>query len=102
MILAAPSEETSERGVRNEPLIYYPRSAGGRASEKPLTLFEEYGVRPEIVQEASRWLIILLLVGAGLGVSVAPACVQGIASPEAVCIPLRGARSPAISNGRGR
>ena len=46
LILAAPFEETSDRGVRNGPFIYYPRSAGGRAFEKPLTLFEEYGFRP--------------------------------------------------------
>jgi hypothetical protein len=38
VILAAPSEETSEREMRNEPFIYYPRSAGGRAFEKPLTV----------------------------------------------------------------
>ena len=40
---------------------------------------------------------ILLLVGAGLGVSVAPACVRRIASPEVVCIPLRGAKVAAKS-----
>lgn len=34
----------------------------------------------------------MFLVGAGLGVSVAPACVKRIASPEVVCIPLRGAK----------
>jgi DNA-binding transcriptional LysR family regulator len=64
----------------------------GRAFEKPLTLFEQHGFRPQIVQEASNWLTILRLVGAGLGVSVAPACVRRIASPEVVCLPLRGAK----------
>lgn len=78
--------------LRNEPFVYYPRSAGGRAFEKPLTLFEEHGFRPQIVQEASHWLTILALVGAGLGVSVGPACVRRISSPGVVCIPLRGAK----------
>lgn len=78
--------------LRNDPFIYFPRSAGARAFEKPLALFERYGFRPQIVQEASHWLTILNLVGAGLGVSVAPACVRRIASPEVVCIPFRGAR----------
>lgn len=78
--------------LRNDPFIYFPRSAGARAFEKPLALFEGYGFRPQIVQEASHWLTILNLVGAGLGVSVAPACVRRIASPEVVCIPFRGAR----------
>ena len=78
--------------LRDEPFVYYPRSAGARAFEKPLTLFEEHGFRPQIVQEASHWLTILRLVGAGLGVSVAPACVDRIASAEVVCLPLRGAK----------
>src|SRR5580693_2811404 len=50
--------------LRNEPFVYYPRTAGGRAFEKPLTLFEEYGFRPQIVQEATHWLTVLLLVEA--------------------------------------
>lgn len=78
--------------LRDEPFVYYPRSAGARAFEKPLTLFEEYGFRPKIVQEASHWLTILRLVAAGLGVSVAPACVRRIASPDVACLPLRGAK----------
>ena len=82
--------------LRDEPFVYYPRSAGARAYEKPLALCEEHGFRPQIVQEASHWLTILRLIGAGLGVSIAPACVRHIASAEVVCIPLRGAK--AVSN----
>lgn len=82
--------------LRDEPFVYYPRSAGARAYEKALTLCEEHGFRPQIVQEASHWLSILRLIGAGLGVSIAPACVRRIASEEVVCLPLRGAR--AVSN----
>jgi DNA-binding transcriptional LysR family regulator len=82
--------------LRDEPFVYYPRSAGARAYEKPLTLCEEHGFRPQIVQEASHWLTILRLVASGLGVSIAPACVRRIASAEVVCVPLRGAK--AVSN----
>ncbi len=82
----------SPESLREELFVYYPRTAGIRAFEKPLTLFEEHGFRPRIVQEASHWLTILRLVGAGLGVSIAPACVGGIASPEVVCLPIRGAK----------
>ena len=83
----------SPAALRDEPFVYYPRSAGVRAFEKPLALCEEHGFRPRIVQEAQHWLTILRLVGAGFGVSIAPACVARIASPEVVCIPLRGARA---------
>lgn len=88
----AKQKSISPGMLRDEPFVYYPRSAGARAFEKPLTLFEEHGFRPHIVQEASHWLSILRLVGAGLGVSVAPACVRRISSPEVVCLPLRNAK----------
>jgi DNA-binding transcriptional LysR family regulator len=86
----AGQKSISPRMLRDDPFIYFPRSAGARAFEKPLALFEEYGFRPQIMQEASHWLTILSMVGVGLGVSVAPACVRRIAPPEVACIPFRG------------
>ncbi len=85
---AARQKSISPAALRGEPFVYYPRSAGAHAFEKPLTLCEEHGFRPQIVQEASNWLTILRLIGAGLGVSIAPACVRFIASPEVVCLPI--------------
>ena len=88
--LLAGCRSISPEQLYHDRFIYYPRSAGARAYEKPLTLFEQYGFRPQIVQEASHWLTILSLIGAGLGVSIAPACVRRIASPEVMCLPLQG------------
>jgi DNA-binding transcriptional LysR family regulator len=88
----AKQKSISAQMLRDEPFVYYPRTAGAGAFEKPLTIFEEHGFRPHIVQEASHWLSILRLVGAGLGVSVAPACVRRMSSPEIVCLPIRGAK----------
>ena len=85
----AGQKSVSPGMLRGDPFVYYPRSAGSRAFEKPMTMFEEHGFRPQIVQDASHWLSILRLVGAGLGVSVAPACVRRIATEEVVCVPLR-------------
>ena len=82
----------SPASLRDDPFVYYPRSAGNRAYEKPLALCEEHGFRPQIVQEASHWLSILRLVGAGLGVSIAPACVRQLASHDVVCLPLKPAK----------
>jgi DNA-binding transcriptional LysR family regulator len=42
-----------------------------------------------VVQEAPQWLTILRLVGAGLGVTIAPACVEQIAASDVVCRRLR-------------
>lgn len=77
--------------LRDEPFVFYSPSAGRLAYEKPMAVFERWGFRPRVVQEASHWMTILRLIGAGLGVSIAPACVEKIASAEVVCRPLRGA-----------
>ena len=61
--------------LADTPFVYPPRHAGPRAFEKPLALCEEHGFRPRIAHEASHWLTILRLVGAGLGCrSRPPAC----------------------------
>ncbi|MCU1258694.1 MAG: transcriptional regulator, LysR family [Bryobacterales bacterium] len=92
----AKQKSISPAALRNEPFVYYPRSAGARAFEKPFTIFEEHGFQPMIVQEASHWLTVLRLIGAGLGVTIAPECVRRIASPEVVCLTLR--KAEVVSN----
>jgi DNA-binding transcriptional LysR family regulator len=42
-----------------------------------------------VVQEAPQWLTIMRLIGAGLGVTIAPACVKQIAAPNVACLGLR-------------
>jgi DNA-binding transcriptional LysR family regulator len=86
----AKHKSISAAALRDEPFVYYPRSAGDRAFEKPLSICEAHGFRPHIVQEATHWLTIMRLIGAGFGVSIGPACVRRITSPEVVCISLRG------------
>ena len=104
VVLPARHPRTHQKSIsaihlRDEPFIYYSRSAGSRAFEKPLSFCEEHGFRPHIVQEAQNWLTILRLIGAGLGVTIAPACVRRIASPEVVCLPIRSAAgSPRITS----
>lgn len=78
--------------LRNDPFVFYSPTAGRLAYDKPLSLCEEYGFRPKIVQEASHWVSILSLIGAGLGVSIAPACVEKIAPPDVICRKLRGVK----------
>ncbi len=82
----------SAAALRDEPFVFFSPLAGDLAYGKPVSLCEEHGFRPRVVQEAPQWLTILRLVGAGLGVSIGPACVQRIAAPDVVCCALRGAR----------
>jgi DNA-binding transcriptional LysR family regulator len=82
----------SAAALRYEPFVFFTPIAGNRAFEKTMSLCEVHGFRPRIVQEAPQWLTILRLVGAGLGVSIAPACVAQIVTPDVVCRSLRGAK----------
>jgi DNA-binding transcriptional LysR family regulator len=41
------------------------------------------------VQEAPQWLTIMRLIGAGLGVTIAPACVKQVAAQNVACLSLR-------------
>jgi DNA-binding transcriptional LysR family regulator len=81
----------SAKELRDEPFVFFTPSAGTLAYEKPVSLCEEHGFRPRVVQEAPQWLTIMRLVGAGLGVTIAPACVKQIAAPNVACLSLRGA-----------
>ena len=78
--------------LRDEPFVFFTPAAGTLAYEKTARLCEEHGFRPRVVQEAPQWLTILRLVGAGLGVSIAPACVRQVAGANIVCPNLRNAR----------
>ncbi len=84
----ARQRSISPADLRGDPFVFYPRTAGTRAFDQPLSIFEAHGFRPHIVQEATHWLTILRLVGAGLGVSIAPTCVRQLTSPGVVCLPL--------------
>jgi DNA-binding transcriptional LysR family regulator len=82
----------SAGSLRDEPFVFFSPTAGKLAYEKPVSLCEQHGFRPRVVQEAPQWLTIMRLIGAGLGVSIAPACVQQIAAPDVICRRLRGAK----------
>lgn len=87
----AANKSITAAALRDEPFVFHTPSAGTRAFEKPMSLCEEHGFRPRIVQEAPQWLTLLRLVGAGLGVTIAPACVERIVMNDVVCVRLRGA-----------
>lgn len=78
--------------LRNEPFVLFSPNVGQNAWEKVLRLCQQGGFRPRIVQEAPHWLTIMRLVGTGLGVTIAPACVEKIADTEVHCLRLRNAK----------
>jgi DNA-binding transcriptional LysR family regulator len=70
--------------LRNEPFILFARRMGPLAFDRTMACCEASGFRPNIVQEAPQWPTLVRLVGAGLGVSLAPACVATVTIPGAV------------------
>jgi len=86
----ARKRRLSAARLRDEPFVLFPPVMGTRAYDKTVALCRRHGFVPRVVQEAPQWLTILRLVGAGLGVTLAPACVEPLAVPDAVCLPLEG------------
>ncbi len=85
----ATKKSISVAALRNEPFVFFSRSFGQGAWHKTVALCEEHGFQPNIVQETPQWLTTLRLVGAGIGVTIAPKCVAEIATGEVVCLPLQ-------------
>jgi DNA-binding transcriptional LysR family regulator len=70
--------------LRNEPFIFFARRMGPLAFDRTMACCERSGFRPNIVQDAPQWPTLVRLVAAGLGVSLAPACVANVTIPGAV------------------
>jgi DNA-binding transcriptional LysR family regulator len=88
----AAERSISARSLRDEPFVLFARSYGDAAWRRTVAVCEEHGYLPKVVQEAPEWLTILSLVGAGLGVTIAPACVARLHAENAACLRLRGQR----------
>ena len=73
------------RSLQHEPFVLFSPSAGAHAWQNTIAVCEAHGFQPRVVQEAPQWLTILRLVGAGMGVSIMPACVRKLSGPDTVC-----------------
>jgi len=80
------------KDLRHERFILFGRHHGPLAYDRTLDLCHRAGFTPNIVQEAPQFPTVIRLVAAGLGVSLAPACLANLTIPGAV---YRGVLSPA-------
>jgi len=85
----AKEKSVPVKSLQHEPFVLFARSYGSVAWKKTMDVCEAHGFTPRVVQEAPQWLTIMTLVGAGLGVTIAPACVRKLAVPDTVCRKLR-------------
>jgi DNA-binding transcriptional LysR family regulator len=81
---------------KNEPFVFYSRAAGETAWQRTMKLCQEQGFEARIVQEAPHWVTILSLVGAGLGVTIAPECIRKIAPHTVLCRTISGRHTTAV------
>lgn len=72
------------KDLQKEPFVFFARRMGPLAFDRTIACCERSGFRPNIVQDAPQWPTLVRLVAAGLGVSLAPACVASVAIPGAV------------------
>jgi DNA-binding transcriptional LysR family regulator len=61
------------RALKDERFVLFPQKIGRLLYRKIISVCETDGFTPNITQEASEWATVITLVGAGMGVSLAPA-----------------------------
>jgi DNA-binding transcriptional LysR family regulator len=89
----AKAKELKLGSLRGEPFVFFPRRLGGTFYDKLISYCSEAGFIPNVVQEATQWQSIVCLVEAGMGISLAPACVRRFRWAGVVYRPLKGLRT---------
>lgn len=85
--------------LREEPFVFYARKMGPLAFDRMIACCQADGFRPRIVQDTPQWPTAVRLIAAGLGVSIAPACVSSLATPNVVYKRLRSTHRTSIDIG---
>ena len=94
---AAGKKFISASALRADPFIIFPRSQAPQLHEQILSLCRKAGFEPMFQQEVQSWHAIGELVGAGMGVAIAPASVERYAIRNARCVPLRPTLNVSVS-----
>jgi DNA-binding transcriptional LysR family regulator len=75
--------------LKNDRFVLFSPKIAKLSYDRIMDLCESDGFTPEIVQEAPQWLTVCTLVAAGMGVSLAPACIARVNISDVVYRPLR-------------
>jgi DNA-binding transcriptional LysR family regulator len=78
------------RQLAGEPFVLFPRHVGTAFYDKLISFCAGADFTPRVVQEATQWQSVVTFVETGLGVSLAPACVQKFRWSGVVYRPLTG------------
>lgn len=74
--------------LAEEPFVHFPRQVAPGLYDRILTLCQDAGFHPRVVQEAHEWLTIVGLVEAGMGVSLVPESFRKLKWGKVVYRPL--------------
>lgn len=74
--------------LANQAFIIHPRQEGSTLYDGFVRYFEQFGIRPNIVQESISLQTRVCLVAAGMGITFVSECVQSIVGTDVVCRPL--------------
>jgi DNA-binding transcriptional LysR family regulator len=85
--------------LKDEPFVLFSRRHGDLAYERTARCCLDAGFQPRIVQEAPQFPTVIRLVAAGVGVSLAPACVASVTYPGAIFRPIRSKRWTSVDIG---
>ena len=72
------------RDMAQEPFVFFPRRVGQAFHDRLVAYCVDAGFTPRVVQEATQWQSVVTFVETGLGVSLAPACVERFRWPGVV------------------
>jgi DNA-binding transcriptional LysR family regulator len=89
----ASRKELTLAMLRREPFVFFPRRLGVAFYDKLISFCAAAGFVPNVVQEATQWQTVVSLVEAGMGVSLAPGCVERFRWAGVAHRPLKGLRT---------
>lgn len=87
---AAAADTVDLADLAGQRLLFFPREAGPTLFDSVIGAFRAAGIEPELGQSAPQIASVVILVAAGMGVSVVPASMSQLSIPGVVFRPLKG------------
>ena len=84
----AGEKRIKPEALAKEPFVFFPPTLAKLAYERTIEMCISHGFKPNVVQEAPQWTTMAMLIGAGLGVSLAPRSVAAVPVPGVVFVPV--------------
>lgn len=92
--LARQRRSVPLKALADEAFVFFPRGSGTSLYDQVFAMCRKAGFTPRIDQEAKGNATILGLVAVGLGVSILPASLRGIAVANVACLAISPAGPP--------